>query len=219
MATSEPIVLFGLARSVYTRIVRLALEEKGVPYSLQEIDIFGATGVPKEHLERHPFGRIPVLRHGKLTLYETSAITRYIDESFPGVQLQPSDPARRARMNQAIGILDAYAYRPMVWGVFVQRVRVPLNGGASNEGEISNSLVSAATCLRALSELLGSDPFLAGETLSLADLHAYPILRCFALAPEGNESLMAHDALHHWYKAMLARPSAARTTTPYEVLP
>lgn len=122
-------------------------------------------------------------------------------------------------MNQAIGILDAYAYRPMVWGVFVQRVRVPLNGGASNESEISSSLARATTCLRALSELLGSDPYLAGNTLSLADLHAYPILRYFALAPEGNDALMAHEALHGWYKAMLARTSVARTTTPYEQMP
>jgi glutathione S-transferase len=56
-------MLFGLERSVYTRIARLALEEKGVPYSLHEVEIFGASGVPQEHLQRHPFGRTTVLLH------------------------------------------------------------------------------------------------------------------------------------------------------------
>jgi glutathione S-transferase len=118
--------LFGLERSVYTRISRLAFEEKGIAYGLSEVEIFGPSGVPAEHFKRHPFGRIPTLQHGPLSLYETNAITRYIDEAFVGPILQPSDAAQRARMNQAISLLDAYAYRPMVWGDFVQRVRIPL---------------------------------------------------------------------------------------------
>jgi glutathione S-transferase len=170
-------VLFGLERSVYTRIARLALEEKAVPYSLREVEIFGPEGVPKEHFQRHPFGRIPVLRHGALTLYETSAITRYVDEAFPGPALQPASPPQRARMNQVIGLLDSYAYRPMVWGVFVQRIRVPVSGGTPDESQIATSLQASATCVDALEGLLGSAPFLAGEALSLADLHAS---RCFA---------------------------------------
>src|SRR5262249_7248917 len=123
------LILYGLARSVYTRIARLVLEEKGVAYDLREVEIFGPSGVPAEHLARHPFGRIPVLAHGDLQLYETAAICRYVDEAFPGPSLQPSTPTGRARMAQIIGLLDSYAYRPMVWGVFVQRVSIPLRGG------------------------------------------------------------------------------------------
>lgn len=211
-----PLVLYGLERSVYTRIARLALDEKDVPYALHEVDIFGPGGVPAEHVRRHPFGRIPVLQHGEFLLYETSAITRYVDEAFPGPALQPTQPRQRARMNQAIGLLDAYAYRPMVWGVFVQRVRIPLNGGTPNEIEIENSLQLAATCLHALETQLGSAPFLAGECISLADVHAFPILRYFCLAPEGMSLLGRHSALLRWYEAMLTRRSVSRTTTQYE---
>ena len=217
MITSPTVLLFGLERSVYTRIARLALEEKEVSYSLQEVEIFGPGGVPAEHLERHPFGRIPVLRCGALSLYETSAITRYVDEAYPGPALQPSDPLSRSRMNQAIGLLDAYAYRPMVWGVFVQRVRVPLSGGMPNESEIASSLHSAAVCLKALEALLGSAPFFAGEQISLADLHAFPILRYFCLAAEGHSLLKSHPALFRWYEVLLTRSSVARTKSQYEL--
>jgi len=217
MISLPTVLLFGLERSVYTRIARLALEEKEVSYSLQEVEIFGPGGVPEEHLKRHPFGRIPVLQCGALSLYETSAITRYVDEAYPGPTLQPSDPPSRSRMNQVIGLLDAYAYRPMVWGVFVQRVRIPLSGGAPNESEIASSLRSAAVCLEALEVILGPAPFLAGKQISLADLHALPILRYFCLAPEGHSLLKSYPALFHWYEAMLTRPSVARTKSQYEL--
>ena len=111
---SDP-VLYGLARSVYTRIARLVLEEKGVRYTLEEVEIFGSAGVPAEHLARQPFGRIPAFAHEGFTLYETDAITRYIDEAFPGTRLQPQELRARARMNQVIAIIDSYAYRPMIW--------------------------------------------------------------------------------------------------------
>ena len=116
-------VLYGLSRSVYTRIARLALEEKGVRYTLEEVEIFGPEGVPDEHLARQPFGRIPAFAHDGFTLYETGAITRYVDEAFTGTRLQPQEPRARARMNQVIGIVDSYAYRPMIWGVFFARHR------------------------------------------------------------------------------------------------
>jgi glutathione S-transferase len=64
MPTTEVVKLYGAAWSVYVRIVRLALEEKQVKYDLVEVDVFAETGVPQEHLKRHPFGRIPAFEHG-----------------------------------------------------------------------------------------------------------------------------------------------------------
>ena len=115
-------VLYGLSRSVYTRIARLALEEKGVRYTLEEVEIFGPAGVPAAHLARQPFGRIPAFAHDGFALYETVAITRYVDEAFDGTRLQPQGAQQRARMSQAIGIVDSYCYRPMIWGVFFTRI-------------------------------------------------------------------------------------------------
>lgn len=212
------VTLFGLPRSVYTRIVLLALEEKAVPYLLEEVEIFGPDGVPADHWKRHPFGRIPVLTHGDLSVYETAAICRYVDEAFSGPSLQPQTPSARARMAQIIGVLDAYAYRPMVWGVFVQTMRVPLTGGVTDEKLVATSLKEARTALAALAALAEDSPFLAGPTLSLADLHAYPMLRYFSLAPEGQVAINEHPAVGRWLSRVTARASVQRTTTKYEQL-
>ena len=210
--------LYGLERSVYTRIARLALEEKAAPYKLHEVEIFGPGGAPPEHLARHPFGRIPVLEHGGFWLYETSAIVRYIDEAFPGPQLQPADLRARARMNQLISILDAYAYRAMVWGVFVERMRMPVAGRSPDEAKIADAVIAARACLEAIAALF-EGPFFVGARVSLADLHAFPMLRLLSLAPEGHALLAAHGALQQWFTTMLARDSAVRTASPYESSP
>ncbi len=125
----EPIV-FGAAYSVYVRAVRLALAEKGVVYRLEEVDIFAAGGPPPGYLERHPFGRIPAFEHDGFRLYEATAISLYIDEAFDGPALMPADVRARARVHQLLGILDNYAYRTLVWDVFVERVQVPQSGAA-----------------------------------------------------------------------------------------
>lgn len=213
--TAQP-VLYGLARSVYTRVARLALAEKGVDHAFEQVEIFGPGGVPPEHLRRHPFGRIPVLGHDGLRIYETAAITRYVDEAFPGPALQPADARARARMNQAIGLLDAYAYRPMVWGVFVERVVAPREGRAPDEAVIGDALPVVATCLQALADLLGTQPFLAGDRLTLADLHAAPMLAYLALAPEGARLLAGQPTLQRWLQAMRARRSMQATASAHE---
>ncbi|MFI4986703.1 MAG: glutathione S-transferase family protein [Alphaproteobacteria bacterium] len=211
----EPVV-FGASYSVYVRIVRLALEEKGVPYRVSEVDIFASGGPPADYLERHPFARIPAFEHGDFHLYESGAITRYIDEAFPGPMLQPEEPRRRARLNQIISVLDNYAYRSMVWDIFVERVRAPQNGRVPNEERIASALPRAETCLRALQDIKGKDRWLTGATLTLADLHAAPIFAYFCMAPEGAALLARYADLQQWWHRMAVRPSMAATRSPLE---
>ncbi len=211
-----PPTLFGARYSVYTRIARLALGEKGVSYRLIEVDVFDPGGLSAEYLARHPFGRIPAFEHRNVSLYEAGAITRYVDEAFPGPALQPREAAARARMNQVISIMDAYAFRTLVWDVFVERERVPAKGGTPDEEKIAAALPKAKSCLRALEDILGVNPWFAGTVLSLADLHAAPMFFLFRLAPEGGEMLTEFPALGGWLDAIANRPATIETRHPLE---
>jgi glutathione S-transferase len=208
--------LYGAAYSVYVRAVRLALEEKGVPYELVEVDVFAEGGPPADYLARQPFGRIPAFEHDGFRLYESGAISRYVDEAFDGPALQPREPRQRARMNQAIGILDSYAYRTLVWDIFVERVRAPANGRTPDEARIADALPKAEVCLRAMGDTMGDEPWLAGAALSLADLHAAPIFVYFRMAPEGAAMLDRHPGLRRWWEGMAQRASMAATRSPLE---
>ena len=212
---SDP-VLYGLSRSVYTRIARLALEEKGVRYTLEEVEIFGPHGAPSEHRARHPFGRIPAFAHDGFVLYETGAITRYVDEAFAGPSLQPQQPRARARMNQVISIVDSYAYRPMIWGVFAARIVAPEEGIEIDEERVAESLEKSRACCAALEEILGSARYFAGSELTLADLHALPVLLYFSMTGDGSGLLLDHPRLRAWLDHLAARPSVQRTQGKFE---
>jgi glutathione S-transferase len=120
--------LYGYQYSVYSWIARLALEEKGASYHWIEINPF-APEIPESYLALHPFKRVPALVHDKFQIYETGAITRYVDEAFPGPRLQPTDPRHRARCSQFLSIIDSYVYWPLVRQVFSHCVfRLALDG-------------------------------------------------------------------------------------------
>lgn len=205
------VTVFGAAYSVYVRIVRLALEEKGVPYRLEEVDIFAEGGPPEDYLQRHPFGRIPAFEHDGFRLFESGAIGRYVDEAFDGPPLMPGGAQARARVNQITGLLDSYAYRAMVWDVYVERVDVPNEGGVSDEEKIAAGLKTAGICLTALEVIMGQGDYLAGPRVTLADLHAAPMFECLLGVPEGAALLERHPALVRWWDRMAARPSLPAT--------
>ena len=197
------LVLHGYRYSVYNRIARLALTEKGLPYERIEVNPF-APDVPESYRALHPFGRVPALMHDGFALYETGAITRYIDRAFPGPPLQPTDPRALARMDQVISIVDAYGYWPMVRQVFALRVFRGRTSQPVDEAEISRGLAAAPKVLAALEPLVG-------EELTLADLHLGAMVAYFVLAPEGATLLRHYPKLTRWWERVSARPSFAAT--------
>jgi len=204
------VTLHGYEHSVYSWIARLALREKNVGFDWVEVDPFAAD-VPAAYLALHPFQRVPVLVHDGFALYETTAITRYVDEAFPGSSLQPADPKARARMNQIVSIVDSYAYWPLVRQVFSHAVFRPRLGGMPDPAELQKGLDAAPKVLRALDDLAREDAFLVGATLSLADLHLAPMIAYFAAAEDGAALLMRYGKLARWWRVMAARRSVVET--------
>ena len=201
------VTLFGATYSVYVNIARLALAEKGVPYELIEIDIFAEDGPPADYLARQPFAKIPAFEHDGFQLFEAGAITHYVDEAFEGPALMPQDPKQRARVNQITSLLDSYAYRAMVWDVYVERVDVPASGGVSDEEKIAGGLETSEKTMTALEDLMGGNDYFTGSAVTLADLHAVPMFAAFCAAPEGAAALAKHTALTRWWERMSERES------------
>jgi glutathione S-transferase len=204
------VTVFGAPYSVYVRIVRLVLEEIGVPYQLVEIDIFSKETLSADHAERHPFGRIPAFEHDGFRLFETDAIVGYVVEQFGGGALLPTDVRQRARMRQIMRIMDNYAYPQLVWDIYVEEMERDRRGRLGAE-----DLARAAKCLTVLSDLAGDD-YIAGGRLSLADLWALPMLAYLDLAPAGRTLLQDAPKLSAWLARMRLRPAAVATRFPAE---
>jgi len=93
--------IIGMPQSTYVRTSRLTAHEKGVDYDLVvEMPYSDAVSAI------HPFGRVPVMRHGDVELFESKAINTYIDRAFDGPALIPADPAGQARMEQWVSVIN-----------------------------------------------------------------------------------------------------------------
>src|SRR5260370_17355741 len=73
----------------------MVCEEKAIEYVLTERPLHAP-----EILAIHPFGKMPVLRHGDIELFESKAIATYLDRSFPAPFVFPSDPCLAALTEQ-----------------------------------------------------------------------------------------------------------------------
>lgn len=204
--------LHGYQYSVYSWIARLALHEKGVAYNWIEVNPF-AEDIPASYLAMHPFKRVPALTHAGFVLYETGAITRYVDEAFEGPKLQPVEPRERARCNQIMSIVDSYAYWPMVRQVFSHGVFRPRMSRPVDESEFQRGLEAAPRVLAALESTAGEGRCLCGNQLSLADIHLAPMVGYFVMADEGRALLQKYPRLGEWWSELSNR-SAFVATTP-----
>ncbi|MFI4934797.1 MAG: glutathione S-transferase family protein [Caulobacterales bacterium] len=203
------ITVHSIPGSPFGRAVLATLIEKNAPHRLAPLGPGEAKG--PAHLARQPFGRVPAIDDDGFVLYETQAILRYIDQKFPDPALTPKDPKAAARMNQLMGINDWYFFPKPGVGIVFNRVVAPKFGMPVNEEAVAAAIPEGRKCIGVIADILGDKPYLAGDALSLADLHLGPQLDMFAEAPEGAEILKG-TPIPAWLARLNARPSFQKTT-------
>jgi len=209
---ADAVELHGYRYSVYNRIARLALLWKEVEHRTIELDPFGALG--EDYLALHPFGRVPVLVQGAFALFETSAITRYVDRAFEGPPLQPAGARALARMDQVIAVVDAYGYWPMVRQVASHGFFRAHFGDPSSREEVAAGLEASRTVLSFLETVAGEGEVLTGHEITLADLHLAPMVDYFVRAGEGRAALSRHPALQKWW-TRVSGLNVLKSTDPF----
>lgn len=196
--------IFGTVISTYTRIVQITCEEAGVSHAI----IATAANSPDN---RHPFGKVPYVEVDGLELYESVAITQYVDNAHNNGALQPQNPAMRAVMDKWIAIANNYLFPLFEHGLVMPWIMHKLAGIELDEARIAKALPDIA---RALSfceaEIMKDGAFVRGP-FSLADAFMYPVLRSVQLTPHGATGIAQCPALSDWMEEMRKRPSIAAT--------
>ena len=154
--------LYGFSVSNYYNMVKLALLEKGLPF--EEVPFYAGTS--PEALAISPRGKVPVLRTEQGFINETSVILEYIEQSHKGTPLLPSDPFERAQVLALAKEIELY---------------IELPGRACYPEAFFGASVPDAIKEKTKAELLQGiaalgrhgkfSPYVAGETLSVADLY------------------------------------------------
>ena len=203
------LTLYGDPRSTYVRTARMACHEKGVDYTLEPVE-FTSEG----YRALHPFNRIPAMRHGDLTIYETAAIGVYIDGSFEGPPLHPANARDSARMVQWISAVNDYYYDSAIMRYVLQYVFPRGADGAPDRTVIDAAVPEIRYQLSVLDRALADGPFLLGAAPLLADLFLAPILFYLGKFPESAEMLGECSNVGASTAAMETRPSFTETMPP-----
>ena len=115
-------------------------------------------------------------------------------------------------MDMVAGSIDSYGYDALLGGVVAYHLFPDFVGGR-NADMHHKGLEQGRLTMRTLMDIRGGSPFLAGESLSIADLYLAPVLAYVALTPHANEFLVDDARTADWWRRISARESF-RTTAP-----
>lgn len=201
--------IIGSIRSTYTRTARMVCEEKGIEYVLTEKPLHAP-----EILAIHPFGKMPVLRHGDVELFESKAIATWLDRSFPAPFVFPSDPRLAALTEQWVSLVNTVMDRTLVRTYLFAYVTPGTGDGSPNRAAIDAVMPAVRQQIDVLDKAVARTGFLAGDQFTFADINLMPILHRLQQAPEGQEAVAATSHLVHYYERHAARPSFKKTDPP-----
>ena len=184
-------------------------EEKGIDYRLTETPL----NAPALHAV-HPLGRMPILKHDDVELFESKAIATYLDLSFPGPRLIPSDPRLAGLTEQWVSLVNTQVDRTLIRTYLFAYLVPMLTGGKPDRQAIEAVLPAVREQVAILDRAVAATGHLVGEQFTFADINLLPILHRVQQAPEGAEAVKAAGHLARYYERHSARASFQRTTPP-----
>lgn len=202
--------VYGTPRSTYVRTVRLLLESAGADYNLKEIDIFNGENKSAEYLAKNPFGKVPTLEVDGELLYETTAITDYLNTVFAGNKFSPSNLLHQARMRQIMAIVDSHLYPAAILSIVIQRLIVPSQGGKTDEDNVKNAVAPAQTAVEAIESLTVGSPYLLGSEISIADFYLIPVFTYLSQTPEFDSITAQAPKLRTWWDEVTKLPTVKK---------
>ena len=205
MSTLE---IIGVPQSNYVCVVRMACEEKGVSYTLvperphtPDVDAI------------HPFGKIPVMRHGDVTLCESKAIATYIDRVFGGPKVIPEDPKLAAQVEQWVSLGNVEFDKLMI-RQYVVGYAFPKEPGKPDMAAIGAAAEKMKPQVAVLDRAVADTGYLAGDGFTLADINILPMLFYVNRFEEGKAMLGAARNLSAYMERHFARPSFRKSAPP-----
>lgn len=206
------LVINGQPQSTYVRTARMCCIEAGVDHELRPIaegsvdEILSALR-SDSYRQKHPFAKMPTLEDGALVVFETSAISRYVSKNYGANRLVPTDEREAIRMEEWISAINCYIIPDTVTKLVFPFIFDP-------EPDLE-AIEQNKPVLRAHYEIvdraLADRPFLAGDTVSIADLLLAPLLDTVRQLPGGRALLENLPHLDNWWQAISTRPSFIET--------
>lgn len=193
-----------------SRKVRIVAALLGIELELQNVELPKGEQRRPEYLAINPMGKVPVLADDDFVLPESAAIMIYLAETKPGNTLYPDDRQARAEVNRWL-FWAANHWAPAVVALVFEKVLKQryFNGGAPDPVQIKRQEEQIARFATVLDAQLAKHPWVAGDTLTLADISIAPAFAAFVPLPT-----QSHAHIHGWFKRIQALPAWQATEPP-----
>lgn len=166
----------------------------------QRIDVGGPFGMDANYLAKNPNALIPTIEDGKVTLWESNAILRYLAAEYGGDRWWPADAATRAIADRWLDWQFTYADAQR--DAFKQLVRTPED--QRDPARIAASVGNCLPLLTIVERYLGETPWLSGADFGIGDIpmgvYAYTWFNLPIERPE-------FPAIADWYQRLSIRPA------------
>ncbi|MDB5370175.1 MAG: glutathione S-transferase [Roseomonas sp.] len=197
-------ILYHLPLSPFARKVRLALNEKRIPFELRIERVWERR---EEFLEMNPACTVPVLtEENGLVLADSYAICEYLDEAYPEMPLLGRTLGERAEVRRLVAWFDGKFAREVTTNLYYEKQMKRLMGrGNPDAAALRAGYANLKPHLDYLGWLAETRLWLAGNSLSLADLTAAAHLS--TLDYIGDVDWGLNDAAKDWYARVKSRPA------------
>lgn len=200
--------LYHLPLSPFCRKVRLALGEKRLEFALA---YEAAWEKSAEFLSLNPAGTVPVMiDEDNTVVIHSGVILEYLEETYPSPALLPTNPAERVEARRLTQWFDEKFHAEVTSRLLYEKMSRRHGGPRPVESSPSMAMVrEGMSYLRAHLDLIGAlaehRRWLAGDTLSFADLSAAAHLSCLDYL--GDVPWSQYEAAKEWYVRLKSRPS------------
>ncbi len=199
--------IMGIPQSNTTRAVRMAALEKGAAFEF----VIVAPQSP-EAREFNPLGKVPIMRHDGFILWESAAIARYIDATFDGPPLMPSDPRQAAVIEQWISMITTALDIVLVRNYVLEYLFNKDDDGNVVRDLIDRSVKKFPILFGAIDKAVAGG-FVGGSAFTLGDCHLAPTLGIAPRFPESGEEFGKYPALAD-YMARIGERASFKDTAP-----
>jgi glutathione S-transferase len=189
------IQLHRFALSGHCHRVELFLSLLGLQHELVDVDLAKKEHKSPAFLAMNPFGQVPVLQDGDVTLADSNAILVYLEAKYAPGRWMPRDPLGAARVQRWFSV----AAGPLAFGAAAARAVKVFGRG----DDCTPMITRANQQLQVMESELAKQPWLAGREPTLADVANYSYI---ARAPEGNVSLVPYPNVRAWLARVEALP-------------
>lgn len=193
--------LYGYKKATCTQRILILLEELNLKYDFVDIDLMNGEQKKEEFLKLNPFGKVPAIKYGDRTLFESRSILRYIARNNMDIEDLFGDADTDIWLEA-----ESQNFNPHASKIVYEKVFKKWKGEEGDQNIIDNAVQELEKVLDVYEQRLSTVPYIGGEEFTIADISHIPytnhLLHCGY-----KELFKSRPNVYKWLKRIIKRDS------------